>query len=149
MLTDGRKDWRTDGLTDWRTDGRTDGQTENRTPISHPATSRCDKKGLRPATTPIIIGEFYSKSNNLYFMIIYLCFWYECFWSESTLLSFQKISNSNHFLYRTYRRLGCTDVTDVHTNRGDTIRAVTITITNISEINQGLYNISKNFDICM
>ena len=26
------------------TDGRTDGRTENRTPISHPATSRCDKK---------------------------------------------------------------------------------------------------------
>ena len=32
----------TDGRTDWRTDGR----TENRTPISHPATSRCDKKHL-------------------------------------------------------------------------------------------------------
>ena len=29
---------------DRRTDGRTDGRTENRTPISHPATSRCDKK---------------------------------------------------------------------------------------------------------
>ena len=25
------------------TDGLTDGRTENRTPISHPATSRCDK----------------------------------------------------------------------------------------------------------
>ena len=35
-------DRRTDG---W-TDGRTDGRTENRTPISHPATSRCDKKDL-------------------------------------------------------------------------------------------------------
>ena len=33
-------DRRTDGLTD----GLTDGRTENRTPISHPATSRCDKK---------------------------------------------------------------------------------------------------------
>ena len=29
---------------DRRTDGLTDGRTENRTPISHPATSRCDKK---------------------------------------------------------------------------------------------------------
>ena len=28
------------------TDGRTDGRTENWTPISHPATSRCDKKDL-------------------------------------------------------------------------------------------------------
>ena len=35
-------DRRTDGLTD----GRTDGRTENRTPISHPATSRCDKKQM-------------------------------------------------------------------------------------------------------
>ena len=33
-------------LTDGRTDGRADGRTENRTPISHPATSRCDKKYL-------------------------------------------------------------------------------------------------------
>ena len=33
---------------DRRTDGWTGGRTENRTPISHPATSRCDKKwGLR------------------------------------------------------------------------------------------------------
>ena len=44
-------DRRTDGLTDGRTDGltdrRTDGQTENRTPISHPATSRCDNKEMR------------------------------------------------------------------------------------------------------
>ena len=32
---------------DRRTDGLTDGRTENRTPISHPATSRCDKKGKR------------------------------------------------------------------------------------------------------
>ena len=31
-------------LTDGRTDGWTGGRTENRTPISHPATSRCDKK---------------------------------------------------------------------------------------------------------
>ena len=31
---------------DRRTDGRTDGRTENRTPISHPATSRCDKKDV-------------------------------------------------------------------------------------------------------
>ena len=31
---------------DRRTDGRTDGRTENRTPISHLATSRCDKKQL-------------------------------------------------------------------------------------------------------
>ena len=29
-------------LTDGRTDGLMDGRTENRTPISHPATSRCD-----------------------------------------------------------------------------------------------------------
>ena len=29
---------------DRRTDWRTDWRTENRTPISHPATSRCDKK---------------------------------------------------------------------------------------------------------
>ena len=35
-----------DRRTDGRTDGLTDGRTENRTPISHPATSRCDKKGL-------------------------------------------------------------------------------------------------------
>ena len=28
---------------DRRTDGLTDGRTENRKPISHPATSRCDK----------------------------------------------------------------------------------------------------------
>ena len=28
---------------DRRTDGQTDGRTENRMPISHPATSRCDK----------------------------------------------------------------------------------------------------------
>ena len=40
-------DRRTDGLTDGRTDGLTDGRTENRTPISHPATSRCDKKDLQ------------------------------------------------------------------------------------------------------
>ena len=33
-----------DRRTDGRTDGRMDGRTENRTPISHPATSRCDKK---------------------------------------------------------------------------------------------------------
>ena len=32
---------------DRRTDGRTDGPTENRTPISHPATSRCDKNVIR------------------------------------------------------------------------------------------------------
>ena len=31
---------------DRRTDGQTDGRMENRTPISHPATSRCDKKQL-------------------------------------------------------------------------------------------------------
>ena len=29
---------------DINVDRRTDGRTENRTPISHPATSRCDKK---------------------------------------------------------------------------------------------------------
>ena len=31
---------------DRRTDGLADGRTENRTPISHPATSRCDKKQI-------------------------------------------------------------------------------------------------------
>ena len=31
---------------DINVDRRTDGRTENRTPISHPATSRCDKKDI-------------------------------------------------------------------------------------------------------
>ena len=31
---------------DINVDRRTDGRTENRTPISHPATSRCDKKAI-------------------------------------------------------------------------------------------------------
>ena len=38
------KCWQMDGGTDWRIDGLMEGQTEKWTPISHPATSRCDKK---------------------------------------------------------------------------------------------------------
>ena len=37
---------------DINVDRRTDGQTENRTPISHPATSRCDNKMSQRMTKP-------------------------------------------------------------------------------------------------
>ena len=47
-------------FSDINVDRRTDGQMENRTPISHPSTSRCDKKesifviyGNRSSTTVV------------------------------------------------------------------------------------------------
>ena len=57
------------------------------------------------AITPIITGGFYPKSNNLYFMIIYLCIKY-----ESKSLIFSKDIERKPFFVR-----------DVHTDRGDTI----------------------------
>ena len=47
------------------TDGLTDGRTENRTPLSHPATSRCDKK---------ILQELFCKALTCFIMILFLYF---------------------------------------------------------------------------
>ena len=42
---------------DINVDGRTDGLTENRTPVSHPATSRCDKKQIFTISMHMAFGE--------------------------------------------------------------------------------------------
>ena len=66
------------------------------------------------AITPIIIGEFYPKSNlnELHFMIIYLCIKF-----ESNTLIFSKATELKPFLLSMDR----TDRTDVHTDSGDTV----------------------------
>ena len=40
------------------TEGRTDGRTENRTPISHPATSRCDKNKIQMSSATNFAWHF-------------------------------------------------------------------------------------------
>ena len=52
------------------TDGLTDGRTENRTPISHPATSRCDKKwDLRGSKLYryVFVMKFHKNANHYKF----------------------------------------------------------------------------------